>query len=82
MTGVFTPLKVAEWDHMLAQHPDKQYVTYLLSGTQEGFRIGYERKEHMLGSARKNMKTAVENPQVMQGVLGCREKARSALGLL
>ena len=62
LTGVFTPLKVAQWDHMLAQHPDRQYVAYLLSGIQEGFRIGYERREHVLGSARKNMKTAMENP--------------------
>ena len=36
LTGVFTPLKVAEWDHMLAQCPDKQYVAYLLSGIHAG----------------------------------------------
>ena len=76
---MFTPLKVAEWDHMLAQHPDKQYVPYLLSGIQEGFWIGYERREHVLGSARKNMKG---KPTGDQGVLGCREKARIALGPL
>ena len=77
---MFTPLKVAQWDHMLAQHPDRQYVAYLLSGIQEGFRIGYERREHVLGSARKNMKTAMENPQVIKEYLDVERKRGVLLG--
>ena len=77
LMGVFTPLKVAEWEHMLAQHPDRQYVAYLLRGIQEGFRIRYERGGHLLGSARKNMRAAWENPQV---ILEVEQKRRVLLG--
>ena len=80
LTGVFTSLKVAEWDHMLAQRPDKQYVAYLLSGVQESFWIRYERREHVLGSVRKNMKTAVENPQVIREYLDVERKRGVLLG--
>ena len=65
---------------MLAQHPDRQYVAYLLSGIQEGFRIGYERGGHLLGSARKNMRAAVENPQVIKDYLEGEQKRRVLLG--
>ena len=54
---------------MLAHHPDREYVGYILSGIQEGFRIGYERGVHRLGSARKKMKSAEENPQVVNDYL-------------
>ena len=65
---------------MLAQHPDRQYVAYLLSGIQEGFRIGYERGGHLLGSARKNMRAAGENPQVIKDYLEVERKRRVLLG--
>ena len=68
LTGVFTTLKVAEWEHLLAKHPDRQYVAYLLNGIQEGFRIG---------SARKNMRAVVENPQ---DYLKMEQKRRVPLG--
>ena len=80
LTGVFTPLKVAKWDHMLAQCPDKQYVAYLLSSIQESFWIRYERREHVLRSVRKNMKTAVENPQVIREYLDVERKRGVLLG--
>ena len=36
LAGVFTPLKLAQWGHMLAHHPDREYVDYVLSGHQGG----------------------------------------------
>ena len=26
LAGVFTPLKLALWEHMLAHHPDREYI--------------------------------------------------------
>ena len=65
---------------MLAHHPDREYVGYILSGIQEGFRIGYERGVHGLGSARKNMKSAEENPQVVNDCLEAEKKREVLLG--
>ena len=38
-----TPLDAAQWEILLADHPDRQFVKYLLSGIREGFRIGTTR---------------------------------------
>lgn len=65
---------------MLAHHPDREYVGYILSGIQEGFRIGYERGVHKLGSARKNMQSAAENPQVVNDYLEAEKKRGVLLG--
>ena len=46
LAGVVTPLKLAQWEYMLAHHPDREYVAYILSGIQEGFRVGYQRGDH------------------------------------
>lgn len=35
-----TPLEVAEWERALCSHPDREFVTYLLKGMSQGFRIG------------------------------------------
>ena len=47
---------------------------------QEGFRIRYERREHVLGPVWKNMKTAVENPQVISEYLDVERKRGALLG--
>ena len=80
LAGVVTPLKLAQWEHMLAHHPDREYVAYILSGIQEGFRIGYQRGDHGLGSARKNMQSAEENPQVVRDYLEAERKRGVLLG--
>ena len=74
LAGVFTPLKLVQWEHMLAHHLDRECVGYILSGIQEGFQIGYERGVHRLGSAKKNMQSAEENPQVVNDYLEAEKK--------
>lgn len=39
---VTSPLVISEWSKLLASHPDIDYVGFLLSGTQYGFRIGFD----------------------------------------
>lgn len=64
LAGVFTPLCLEHWQSLLARHPDKEYVQYILKGIQEGFRIGFE-NSLSLSSARKNMHSAMDNPKVV-----------------
>lgn len=46
LAEVNTPLQVSEWERALANHPDRQFVEYLLRGMREGFRIGYNHRGH------------------------------------
>ena len=65
---IVTSLKVAHREVMLAIHPDREYVKYLLEGMQLGFRTGVSRNTP-LSSARKNMLSAQEHPQANGGSL-------------
>ena len=65
LSGVSTPLNLPGWESMLENHPDKQYVYFILNGIRDGFRLGFQResdKDLVISSARKNMKSADENP--------------------
>ena len=42
LSEVITPLHSEQWAVMLADHPDKDYVDYILSGIKEGFRICFD----------------------------------------
>ena len=48
----------------LCNHPDKDFVIYILKGIKQGFRIGADSKYNLI-SATKNMRSAVLNPQVI-----------------
>ena len=41
LLGVCLPLNPEQWEVMLAKHPDKRFVDYLLEGIKDGFRIGF-----------------------------------------
>ena len=72
LLGVSSPLNLAQWEAMLANHPDKSYVEYILHGIKEGFRVGFGRAditESALASSRKNMQSADNNPQVVRDYL-------------
>ena len=75
--GVFTPLKLEHWESLLTSHPDKEYVNYLLRGIREGFRIGFK-EAGSVSSARKNMRSALENSEVVSAYLA-EEKRRGVL---
>jgi len=55
-------------------------VAYILSGIQEGFRVGYQGGDHRLGSAKKNMQSAEYNPQVVRDYLEAERKQGVLLG--
>ena len=65
---VSTPLQISAWTKLLQNHPDSCYVDYLLQGIQNGFHIGFDRSR-VLRSAKSNMKSAKDHPEVVQDYL-------------
>ena len=83
LSGVFTPLNLPQWESMLERHPDKGYVDFILNGIKDGFRVGYARSsdsEPALSSARKNMKSAEDNSQVVKDYLEAERRRGVVLG--
>ena len=83
LSGVFTPLNLPQWESMLAGHPDRNYVEFILNGIRDGFRIGFSRTmggELPLASARKNMKSAEEHHQVVTNYLEAERRRGVILG--
>ena len=85
LSGVSTPLNLPGWELMLENHPDKQYVDFILNGIRDGFRLGFQResdKDLVISLARKNMKSADENPQVVRDYLEAELRRGTMLGPL
>ncbi len=64
LSKIVTPLRYCAWESMLVDHPDRRFQEYLLQGIAGGFRIGYSRSVP-LSSARANMVSATEHPEVV-----------------
>lgn len=60
---VDTPLNLEAWKVELRDHPDKEYVQYLLDGISGGFRIGFDYSSHACTSSPRNIKSASEHPE-------------------
>lgn len=56
---VTTPLNADVWKKMLGDHPDRQYVIYILEGIEHGFRIGF--------TGNINLQSASSNVQSVSG---------------
>ena len=76
---VTTPLKVNEWARLLAYHPDRAFVDYILSGIKGDFRIGYK-SHNKLRSAHRNVLSALKHPQVVQKYLDAEMHTGRVLG--
>ncbi len=62
---VHTPLKLEAWQELLASHPDQEFASYILNGIASGFRVGFNYANSHLLSAKSNMRSADEAPQVV-----------------
>ena len=82
LEGVYSPLVVHRWEQMLVHHPDRRFTEYLLSGIKDGFRIGFCRSgaDHSSSSARKNMYSTLDHPEVVRVYLSEEPKRRTILG--
>ena len=68
MGSITTPLKLLAWKRMLQHHPDHDFVHYILLGIERGFQIRVNRSKG-LTSAKKNMQSAAQNPEVIEEYL-------------
>ena len=72
--AINTPLRVDEWQQQLKEHPDPEFAEYLLRGMTEGFCIGFNYQDCTCKSAKRNMKSAFDNPQVVRDYLALESK--------
>ncbi len=77
-----TPLRVREWERALQGHPDKGFVAYLLNGMRCGCRVGFNHRAVSLKSAKRNMRSAAEEPKVVDSYLAKERAAGRIIGPL
>ena len=67
LCAVHSPLydHLDAWQAALGVHPDQLFATYILTGIQYGFRIGFSRRQH-LAPAIRNSPSATEHPEVVE----------------
>ena len=76
LQGIITPLSLDAWKHHLRSHPHGDFVQYLLSGIQKGFRIGFDYSQFSCGKGKCNILSATKNAAVVEDYL----KKEFALG--
>ena len=69
LSAVNSPLVVDQWRMLLSDHPDEDLKSYLLGGMREGFRIGFNYSQCECKSAKRNMLSARQNPEVVSEYL-------------
>ena len=63
------PLRLEAWSHCLSSHPDSEYVSYILRGLEQSFRIGFDYSRFGCRRARRNMLSARQNASVVDEYL-------------
>ena len=79
-TTISTPLCLGAWKQHLVNHPDQDFVRFIVKGMEEGFPIGVDITASFM-SARRNMSSAAENPQVIEDYLTKEVAAGNIFGL-
>ena len=65
---IHSPLKLGAWANLLHNHPNQAWVNCLLTGLQDGVRIGFD-SSRSCQSAKANMLSATQHPSVVQAYL-------------
>ena len=68
-THITTSLNMFTWRCLRSRYPDRRVAQFFLEGIQTGFRIGVVGGESKFKSAKKNLQSALEHPQVVQEYL-------------
>ena len=66
---VKTPLDVFAWSHYLCDYSTDPLVQLFIKGISEGFRIGFAYQRTNGRSARSNLRSALEHPQIVSEYL-------------
>lgn len=56
-----SPLRLDQFQQELRHHPDRSAVAFVISGIQDGFRIGFEASSVSLKSASANMRSSLDH---------------------
>lgn len=64
-----SPLQALAWQVALQDYPDPRLRQFLVKGLREGFRIGYNAPQEQLRSAKRNIPSAYEHPEVVDKYL-------------
>ena len=67
-TAAPSPLRRPAWEVALRPHPDRAFVTFILTGIRDGFCIGFNHYAP-LKSAPQNMRSELVHPEVVQQYL-------------
>ena len=79
---LMTPLQYKKWWQVLQGHWNKALVQYILSGINEGFRVGFDYGKASCKSAKCNLLSAETNPDVVTAYLQEEVTVRRVLGPL
>ena len=82
LAQIHTPLIIPAWECALANHPDKEFVSYILAGIRCGFRIGFAYPSHKCQSPKRNMQSAKEYPHIVEEYLAMEVAAGRIIGPL
>ena len=79
---IVTPLRLSEWEKVLAPHPDQEFKRFICSGIRDGFRIGFDYRNARCKRGPGNMKSVQEHEEVVEQYIGSECDARRLLGPL
>ena len=81
MLGITSPLtnRLPQWQQALAEHPDRDFATYVLNGIEHGFRVGFA-QGNPLSSARRNMHSVALHPSVVDSYIRSETQEGRILG--
>lgn len=66
---VVTPLKWRAWERELAEHPDREWVEFLVAGIRDGFRLGHDQRRVKLVCRRGTMYEATQHGSIISEYL-------------
>ena len=81
LNRAISPLRWQEWDTQLRSYPDQRLRAYKVEGIRHGFQVGYNFNS-TCHHVRGNMKSAGDNPQVIQDYLDNELKEGRIIGPL
>ena len=67
--NIQTPLVLANWVKLLANHPEKEFTQFILNGIQLGFRVGFNYSQQVLKSKSRNMLSTLDHPAVVEAYI-------------
>ena len=66
--------------HFLAAHPDQEMIQFFLQGLATGFKVGFAYHHASLKPAKKNLRSAMEHPDVVQEYLENEIREKRVIG--